>query len=150
MFTGQKSVIRVVPNLAPVVFVALAACGGQSITTTSNLIVEIQGEGHVTSQPGGIDCPGDCTERFISETSLTLTASPNAGFQFSQWLGDCEGSAATITIMVDKLLTCTAVFVAHPARAPGRRAGSRPGDQRARRPGLPHGLCGTIQPGHCR
>jgi uncharacterized repeat protein (TIGR02543 family) len=41
--------------------------------------------GHVTSVPAGIDCPGDCSEPYSTETNVTLTATADPGSVFTGW-----------------------------------------------------------------
>jgi len=43
--------------------------------------------GRVRSNPSGIDCPGDCSERFPSGISVTLTATAAPGAAFVGWNG---------------------------------------------------------------
>ncbi|MGI8822848.1 MAG: InlB B-repeat-containing protein, partial [Acidimicrobiia bacterium] len=45
------------------------------------------GSGTVTSNPAGVDCGTDCTEAYVSGTSVTLTATPVAGSTFAGWSG---------------------------------------------------------------
>jgi len=82
------------------------------------LAVVVQGSGRVTSSPQGIDCSsGTCTAAFDSGTSVTLTATPAAGFNFSGWSSDCSGpSACTVTLSNDA--TVFANFVAGPPPPP--------------------------------
>ncbi len=56
------------------------------------------GSGAITSTPAGIDCGGDCSERFEAGTQVTLTAIPMAGETFLGWLDDCTGTATTCTL----------------------------------------------------
>ncbi|TQV87083.1 InlB B-repeat-containing protein [Aliikangiella coralliicola] len=50
--------------------------------------------GTVTSQPAGIDCGSDCSQNYEENTSVTLTATAESGYEFSGWSGDCSGTAA--------------------------------------------------------
>ena len=50
------------------------------------------GTGTVTSVPAGINCGVSCFASYGSTTSVTLTATPDAGFTFVDWTGDCAGS----------------------------------------------------------
>lgn len=41
----------------------------------------------------GINCPGDCSESFVTGTAVTLSANQSAGYVFKRWAGDeCNGS----------------------------------------------------------
>jgi len=78
------------------------------------------GNGTVTSDPPGIDChlpgsdPGgnytDCFEAYPRDTLVTLTATPDPGFVFLGWEGDCTGSAPTCTVLMDRDRFVTARF----------------------------------------
>jgi uncharacterized repeat protein (TIGR02543 family) len=57
------------------------------------------GTGTVTSSPTGINCGADCTETYGAGTSVTLTATPNAGSVFAGWSGACTGSGSCIVSM---------------------------------------------------
>lgn len=70
------------------------------------------GTGTVSSAPAGIDCGSDCTEDYISGTTVALTATPNAGSLFTGWHGNCSGKANSITVTMDAAKTCTAFFKA--------------------------------------
>jgi uncharacterized repeat protein (TIGR02543 family) len=84
--------------------------------TSFTLTVTSPSNGRVTSAPAGIDCPGDCSEAYVSGTSVVLTASPAAGYVFSSWTGDCAGqSGATCTLSMTANRTAGATFAAQPA-----------------------------------
>jgi hypothetical protein len=52
------------------------------------------GEGHVTSDPPGIDCDaGTCSGAFVLGRSVTLAAAPGAS-RFVRWRGACAGSGS--------------------------------------------------------
>ncbi|MCP4689212.1 MAG: hypothetical protein GY859_14250, partial [Desulfobacterales bacterium] len=59
----------------------------------------------------GIDCSADCQEIFDDRTTVTLSAAPAAGFQFSHWTGDLDGSANPAALDMDADKSVTAVFV---------------------------------------
>jgi len=66
------------------------------------------GSGTVTSDPAGINCGGDCSEVYNYGTSVTLTATPDAGSTFTGWSGDCSGTGACVVSMTsDKAATAT-------------------------------------------
>ena len=53
--------------------------------------------GTVTSTPGGISCGATCTARYLSGTSVTLTAAAGAGSVFVGWSGGgCAGTAVCV------------------------------------------------------
>lgn len=57
-----------------------------------HLTVMIEGSGSVISNPGGINCPGDCTEDYTSGTQVTLLPMRGNGEEFIRWEGDCSGN----------------------------------------------------------
>jgi len=92
----------------------------RSVTATFTQIVhpltiQISGSGSVTSSPAGITCPGDCSEDYAEGTAVTLTATPDAGFTFDGWTGDCAGSGSC-QVTMDQARSVTATFtqIVHP------------------------------------
>ncbi|HNP65328.1 MAG TPA: hypothetical protein PKH39_15435 [Woeseiaceae bacterium] len=93
-----------------------------TITVLENNRVPIAGGpfgGRVTSSPPGFDCGpanSDCFETFVDGTQVTLTPTPEPGYQFAGWgagsgSGDCApGSPAVTTVTVDGNLGCIAMF----------------------------------------
>jgi hypothetical protein len=59
--------------------------------TQVGLSVSKTGNGTITSNPAGINCGDDCDELYPYGTLVTLTATPEAGFTFSNWgfFGPC-------------------------------------------------------------
>jgi uncharacterized repeat protein (TIGR02543 family) len=76
---------------------------------TVNVAIFPVGGGSITAT--GINCPGDCTETYISGTNVTLTATPAPGYQFDSWSGDLSGSTNPDTVTMDSNKSVTAVFV---------------------------------------
>jgi len=68
------------------------------------------GSGTVMSNPEGIACGSDCSERYAAGTTVILTAQPDEGHTFAGWSGDCSGSDLTVSVLMDADKTCTAVF----------------------------------------
>jgi len=66
------------------------------------------GSGLLTSSPAGINCGGDCDEAYSFNTSVTLTATPNAVSVFSGWRGDADCTDGTVTMTATR--ACTAIF----------------------------------------
>jgi hypothetical protein len=77
---------------------------------TFPLAVGTMGSGTVTSSPGGISCGTVCSAQFVSGTSVTLTATPAAGWAFSSWGGACAGTGSC-TITMDGPKSVTATFI---------------------------------------
>jgi hypothetical protein len=93
--------------------VELASYG---VTATFTLIpassypvaVAKSGEGTVTSSPGGIDCGSSCSASFDTGSSVTLTATPAAGWSFGGWGGACSGTGSCgLSINGPKSVTAT-------------------------------------------
>jgi hypothetical protein len=62
-------------------------------TFTLSVARQGSGSGQVTSAPAGIDCGTSCQAGFNTGTTVTLTATPAAGSNFTGWSGDCSGSS---------------------------------------------------------
>ena len=67
------------------------------------------GSGSVTSSAPGIDCGGTCSATFPGMSSVTLTATADAGSHFAGWSGACSGFEACHLSMTSDL-TVTAAF----------------------------------------
>jgi len=74
--------------------------------------------GRVTSSPPGIDCPGDCSETYRTETPVTLTAAPGASSSFAGWVGTwCIGLSPSCLVQMgpvapgDRVVTATFAHV---------------------------------------
>jgi GH25 family lysozyme M1 (1,4-beta-N-acetylmuramidase) len=67
--------------------------------TIRRLSVEVSGgAGRVTSLPAGLGCAASCTRSVDPDTTVTLTAVPDADAYFTGWTGACTGSDPTCTI----------------------------------------------------
>ncbi|MEM6295059.1 MAG: hypothetical protein AAGA54_27560 [Myxococcota bacterium] len=72
------------------------------------LQVEVDGAGRVLVDPPGEVCTASCT--YDAAGTVMLTAMPDAGSSFVEWLGDCAGGDATTELSVSEAHACTAVF----------------------------------------
>ena len=73
-----------------------SSSGGAQYTLTTNVV----GSGNVNPSSGSFD----------EGAMVTLTATPDAGFQFSSWSGDLSGSDNPATITMDANKNVTATF----------------------------------------
>jgi hypothetical protein len=76
------------------------------------------GWGTVTSDPPGIDCQyqenftvGNCTAEFPHGTEVNLTATPDPGYTFLDWMGSCSGTNPVCTLTMDSDKWVVARFV---------------------------------------
>src|SRR5262245_37442895 len=67
------------------------------------------GWGQVSSDPAGIDCPRySCQASFDADTTVTLTAIPDASSVFTGWSGDCSGTGSCqVTMTQARSVTAT-------------------------------------------
>jgi uncharacterized repeat protein (TIGR02543 family) len=71
------------------------------------------GGGTVTSNPPGINCSfGTCTKKYAENTSVILTASPDANSVFSGWSVACLGTNPSCTVTMNGPKSVTATFTA--------------------------------------
>jgi cysteine-rich repeat protein len=95
---------------------ALTMSSARNVTATFNLnqyllSVSKVGQGTINSGPAGIACGPDCTEPYASGTSVTLVASPQAGWSFSSWSGAAGCTTSPIcAVTVTASQTVTATF----------------------------------------
>jgi hypothetical protein len=66
---------------------------------TLRVSLDGSGVGSVSSSPSGIDCGGDCSQRYGKGTTVVLTASPASGSVFSGWSGACSGMGSCVVTM---------------------------------------------------
>ena len=70
------------------------------------------GSGIISSTPAGISCGAICKSAFAAGSSVTLTATPNEGSNFTEWAGDCAsaGASASCTLIVNSNKNVDRIF----------------------------------------
>ena len=78
------------------------------------------GGGTVSSLPAGINCTisagatsGDCTELYLLDSIVTLTALPTIGSTFVGWSGPCSGTGACQVVMEQARVVLAAFEIYH-------------------------------------
>ena len=74
------------------------------------LTVSAANGGTVTSTPAGVDCGSTCAADFDDGVQVELIASPNRGYSFAGWTGDCSGVGSTCEVRMDADHTVFASF----------------------------------------
>jgi hypothetical protein len=113
-FVGNKVYLIAGNKADKVLEVITLEIGSSSPPVSSNysLTMSKSGNGSIVSNPTGINCGTDCNKSFQANTNISLTATPEKGFNFSNWSGDCSGTNTSITIKMDQNRSCKATFVA--------------------------------------
>lgn len=68
------------------------------------------GSGTIASTPVGINCGSTCSANFLPGTTVTLTATPQAGATFNGWSGGTCSGTGTCTIKLNTVTSVTANF----------------------------------------
>ena len=67
---------------------------GATFVQQFDIQASVVGSGSVQSHPAGIACPGDCSDRYDTNTDVVLTATAAPGWRFSGWgAAQCQGDA---------------------------------------------------------
>lgn len=91
-----------------------SSVGTAAYVITYPVNVMVTGGGRVTDNTAVISCPGTCSATYISGTSVTLAATPNAGNTFSGWTGSCSGTSPCV-LSITSIKNTTATFAAVPS-----------------------------------
>jgi hypothetical protein len=103
-----------------------ADVGAVQYETYHRLRVAKTGNGTVGSSPGSLVCGANCAENFLGGSTVTLTATPGAGYRLFSWGGACTGTAVTSAckVLMNSDQTATATFSANGALLTVVRTGS--------------------------
>jgi predicted extracellular nuclease len=89
------------------------------------LTVAVSGNGSGTITGTGINCAGDCSETYVFNSMVTLTATPSTGSTFTSWSGACTGNGGcSVTMDVAKSVTATFTLNIYTATASAGANGS--------------------------
>ncbi|TQV88902.1 InlB B-repeat-containing protein [Aliikangiella coralliicola] len=80
------------------------------VVATYTLTTTVNGPGSIASNIDGINCGSDCTNDYSAEQQIVLTATPDSGFIFQNWEGDCAGQDETCSLTMDSDKNATAFF----------------------------------------
>ena len=78
---------------------------------TLAVIRQGDGNGTVTSAPAGVNCPAACSGTFVSDSQVTLTATPGVDSLFTGWTGCDAVSGPTCTVTMTNARSATAIFM---------------------------------------
>lgn len=74
------------------------------------VILDGGGEGHVSSQPAGIDCGKSCSAGYLFNSEVVLTAYPSRGAVFAGWQWPGCSMEERCTVRLDKSSDVTVIF----------------------------------------
>lgn len=83
------------------------------------LSVSLVGQGTVSSGSTGISCLPTCSKTLPTGTQVSLTPTPNTGWQFSSWGGSCSGKTIPCVVTMDQAKNVTATFTQQPTGGGG-------------------------------
>lgn len=110
VYTHRRTLTGPRIAIAAVCAAAILAVQPQgALAQSATLTVSVNGSGKVKSDPGGINCPDDCTATYPIGTRVTLEADPDGGQSLIGWSGcdevddeDCE-----VTMTGDRTVSAT-------------------------------------------
>ena len=106
---ATRTVSVVTTTHCKVRFMRTASATPEPVTDRALAIVKV-GSGTVTSAPAGIDCGAICRGVFPEGTTVTLSASADAGWVFRGFSGAEDCADGSVTLAADT--SCTATFEA--------------------------------------
>jgi hypothetical protein len=115
--SGNGSSIVIPPELGPPVTEqgALYAFGPAGPGQTIEVSTSGPGDGTVSSEPVGINCPAGCEAELNSGASVTLTANPAPGSAFAGWSGGGCSGTGLCQVILNSATTVDAEFLPAPS-----------------------------------
>lgn len=85
-----------------------AVLGSDQVSSFTLSVTKV-GQGTVSSSPGGISCGGSCSASYSSGASVSLSATPAAGYEFAGFSGapGCSGTSCTVSMTQARAVTAT-------------------------------------------
>jgi hypothetical protein len=109
MATGYRKMFWVMAGCAVLAILMGSSAGVSQVFVT--LTVVKTGNGTVTSSPAGINCGTTCSASFARNTTVTLTATPDAGSAVQSWSGcdsvSTDNRQCTVTMNSNRTVTVT-------------------------------------------
>ncbi len=102
VMSGNNPLLFPLTNAEPTVSCAFGALSAGQVALT----VLVNGRGRATTNPRG--------NRFLSNQSVTLTATADADQDFLSWNGDASGTSTNLTVVLAQSKVITANFTKHP------------------------------------
>ncbi len=90
------------------------------------LTVAAPANGSVRDGGGDLDCGNACSISYAFGRTVSLTATPAAGYGFAGWGGDCSGTDNPLTLTMDRARSCTAAFATDANPTPSTPAPAQP------------------------
>lgn len=106
---GAQEVCIIKMNQAQIITATFEAIDSAKLSVTKD--PSGTGTGTIKSDIQGLNCGTICTRNFTYNTTMTLTAIPDAGSEFIGWGGDwCSGAELTCTLTMNQAKDVTALF----------------------------------------
>ena len=99
-------------DIAAVKRIVALSPGGLSLppANQASITVTKAGTGTGTVSGNGISCGATCNVALPNGTPIVLTATPNAGSDFTGWSGNCSGTGTTFSFTFSATSACIATF----------------------------------------
>jgi len=80
------------------------------LAPVSILSVQKAGSGTGAITGNEMNCGATCTRAYADNSTVTLTATADAGSAFTGWSGDCSGTTSSVSLTMNQAKNCTATF----------------------------------------